>query len=202
MKLFDSEFYLQLVNSLNKLSEIDFEENSHHTVTSPTFTVVSDTLTTQEPKKKLYNSLEFKKFLNDYMDRKYKQKRETLSDEFSERIYRQMYEKGLRENPDANMFTKVMYNPDITKSDFKYLREKRANFPKYVFYNEIGCFISILAIYYKTPIGSWIKKNMLLGGIGIGLAPLVTLFATQKLNAVLLNRKVRKLNLHTKYGIK
>jgi len=202
MKLFDSEFYLQLVNSLNKLPDHDFEENSQQTTISPSFSAISENIISNEPKKKLYNSKEFKKFLSDYIEKKFKQKRENISNEFSERVYREMYEKGLKESPDANIFTKVMYNPDITKSDYEYLREKRAKFPKYIIYNEVGCFILIMAIYYKTPIRNWIKKNMLWGGIGIGLAPLVTLFATQKLNAVLLNRRVRKLNLHTKYGIK
>ena len=47
-----------------------------------------------------------------------------------------MYDKGLRDNSYANLFTRVMYNPDITKSDYKFLKDKRRDFPKYVIYNE------------------------------------------------------------------
>ena len=201
--LFDSEFYLQLVNSLNTLPAHEFEENDHSfEVTKPTFSAVPDSVIATETKKKLYASQEFKKFLNEYLERKFKVKKENMSNEYSERIYRRMYDKGLRDNSDSNLFTRVMYNPDVTKSDYKFLKDKRREFPKYVFYNEIGCFVLIGAIYYKTPIGDMIKKNMLLGGTLIGLAPLVTLFGTQKLNSVLLNRKVRELDLHKKYGVK
>jgi len=202
-RLFDSEFYLQLVNSLNTLPAVEFEENDHRfEVANPTFSIVPDAVIATETKKKLYASQEFKKFLKEYIEKKFSLKKENISDEYSERIYRRMYDKGLRDNSYANLFTRVMYNPDVTKSDYKLLKDRRRDFPKYVIYNELGCFVLILAVYYKTPIGALIKKNMLLGGTMIGLAPLVVMFGTQKLNSVLLNRKVRELNLHTKYNVK
>jgi len=201
--LFDSEFYLQLVNSLNTLPASEFEENhDSFEIAKPTFSVVPDSMIATETKKKLYASEEFKKFLKEYIEKKFDLKKEKIPSEYSERIYRKMYDKGIRDNSNANLFTRVMYNPDVTKSDYKYLKDRRRQFPKYVIYNELGCFVLIGAVYYKTPIGGWIKKNMLAGGTLIGLAPLVVMFGTQKLNSILLNRKVRELNLHTKYGVK
>lgn len=201
MNLFDSEFYLQTVSNLNTLPATDFEDEYEHKVAVPSFSMIPERVISPETQQKLYTSFEFKKFLKEYVEGKFNIKKDNIADEYSEKIYRRMYDKGLARF-NNNLFTKVMYHPDVTKTDYEFIRDSRAKFPKHVIYNELACFMIMMMVYYKSPLGKKMKQNMKFGLIVLGSAPLVVLFGTQKLNTTLLNRKIKKMNLHSKYNIK
>ena len=203
MNLFDSEFYLQLVNHLYSLNDSDFEEDPFNIdAIVPTFSVIPEVTIANETKKKLYSSSEFKRFLREFIERRFKVKKDRITDAYSEKIYRKIYDRDLVKNASYNTFTKIMYHPDVTKSDYELIRDKRARFPKYVLYNEVGCFTLMIMAYYGTSLRKKVKANPILGGAMLGAAPIIVLFTTQKMSSVLLDMRVRQMNLHTKYGIK
>jgi hypothetical protein len=199
MKAFDQDFYLQMTNHLNSLEESDYDEDDSGLVIGETNQL---TEISEENKAKLFTTPEFKNFLQSYLKKKYNKEKQKITNKYSERIYRNMYAKNVLTNRDINLFTKVMYHPDVTKTDYEYIREKLAGFPKVIFYNEAALFLVMGYCYFKTSFGGFVRKNPIAGAAILGLSPMTVLLGTQKLNAYLLNYKLRSMGLLEKYNLK
>jgi hypothetical protein len=199
MKPSESDFYLQMVNHLNRLEDEEYSDNPDDV---PLFDPTQISPIKDEPKVKLYLSPDFKNFLKSYAEKRTGKKKEKISNKFSEKIYRKMYEANVLPNEDINLFTKVLYHPDVSTTDYTYIREKIANFPKYIIYNEIGLFTLMGFAFFKSSFGLYAKTNPIIGATIMGLAPMTVLLGTQQLNSFMLNRRMKDLSLDEKYKIK
>ncbi len=199
MNPFDQDFYLQLTNHLNALEESDYEEKDEGFIVGEPNQILQ---IKDENKVKLYQAADFKNFLKSYLKKKYNKEKEKITNKYSERIYRNMYIKNVLTNHNINLFTKVMYHPDVTKTDYEYIRERIAGFPKIILYNQIALFLIMGYSYYKTSFGNLVRKNPIAGAAIMGLSPMALLLGTQKLNAVMLNKRMRKMGFLEKYNLK
>jgi hypothetical protein len=194
----DSEFFLQIAEHLNKLDDEEhFEERENSNLFDPTEIIPSK----DEPKVKLYENEDFKAFLKNYIAKKYNKKKEKITNKYSEQLYRKMYKAYVVPNYNMNLYSKIMYNPDVSITDYNYIGDKISKFPKLIIYNQIGLFSVLGYCYFKTSFGMFVKSNPLSGAIVLGLSPMTLLLGTQKLNDFLLNKKMRDLGLDEKYHL-
>lgn len=188
----------ELATHLNNLEDIDYEDDDTPDLTS------EDLLLHQihnEDKMRLYRTPEFKQFLRDFLENKHKIKKEKLSNKYCEKVYRSMYSKIVLPNRAMNLYAKVFYHPDVTETDYNYIKTKTDNFKKYVIYNQVGCFLLVGFLFYKTNLGLTLRNNPMFGAITLGTLPFLTLIGTEKMNMFLLNRRLRLMGLPAKYDL-
>ena len=188
----------ELASHLNNLEDIDYEDDDTPDLLGEDL-LLGKAL--NEDKMRLYRTPEFKQFLRDFLENKHKIKKEKVSNKYSEKVYRSMYSKIVLPNRAMNLYTKVFYHPDVTETDYNYIKNKTNNFKKYVIYNQIGCFLLVGLLFYKTSFGNTVRNNPLFGAITLGVVPFVTLIGTEKMNMYLLDRRLRMMGLPAKYGI-
>jgi len=186
---------------LNDLEESDYLDEDASTSLTALDNLLTGEIAEGEPKMTLYKNEEFKKFLREYLLKKHNIKKEKMSNKYCEKVYRSMYSKNVMPKKSVNLYEKILYHPDVTETDYRYVQNKMSNFGKYVLYNQIGCFALITFLFYKTPFGEFARANTAIGALILGGMPLGVLLGTQKLNTFLLNRRLRLIGMEKKYNI-
>jgi len=201
MSRLDKDIQKNLSLHLSNLEESDYQDEDDASMAAMAQEDILFSNPNDEPKMKLYRSEEFKKFLRGYLLHKHKITREKITNKYSEKVYRSMFEKNISASKSINLYEKIMYHPDVTEFDYKYIRAKQENFPKYVLYNQIGCFVLMSLIFYRTPLGPFVRENAHVGAIMLGALPIGVLLGTQKLNNYLLNTRMKTMGLASKYNV-
>ena len=201
VRLIDRDTQKNLSVHLSNLDESDYEDEDDSSMAMAKEEDILFVNPAEEPKMRLYRSEEFKKFLKGYLLHKHNITREKVTNKYSEKVYRSMFDKNISASKSINLYEKIMYHPDVTEFDYKYIRAKMDNFPKYVLYNQIGCFLVMSMIFYKTPLGPFVRENAHIGAMMLGAIPISVLLGTQKLNNYLLNKRMKTMGLTNKYNV-
>jgi len=197
----DKDIQKNLTFHLSNLEESDYNDEDDTTLGPIPQEEILLSNPDEEPKMKLYRSEEFKKFLRNYLLHKHKVTREKIGNKYSEKVYRSMFYKNIAPSKTVNLYEKVLYHPDVTEVDYAYIKSKMDNFPKYVFYNQIGCFGLMSLLFFKTSFGTFIKQNAFVGAMLLGAIPIGVLLGTQKMNNYLLSTRMKTMGLAKKYNV-
>lgn len=200
MSRLDKGLLKDLSTHLGKLEESDYEDNDNEEVSTLPEKLLFPDLQ-GEPQMRLYRNEEWKKFLRGFLENRHNIKKEKISNKYSEKVYRNMYSKNVLSNKTLDLYTKVLYHPDVTEIDYNYIQGKMSDFPKYVFYNQIGTFLLIGFTFYTTSLGEFVRSNPVFGAVILGLTPMTVLLGTQKLNSYLLNRRLKLMGMPNKYNL-
>lgn len=146
-----------------------------------------------------WKDIHFKRHLSQFIKAKYK-RRVKISDKFAEKVYRDMYRKRIQENYRVSRYMKVFFHPDITRADYNFLQNCQRKQYQYIIFSQILMFSGISYSYFKGNLKKIVQKNIK-AGIGICMAPLLTIFAISAGYPLVLQRKAAKAGLFNKYGL-
>lgn len=152
-----------------------------------------------ESLQKPWKDIHFKRHLSQFIKAKYK-KRVKISDDFAEKVYRDMYRKRIQENYKVSRYMKVFFHPDITRGDYDFLQKCQKKQFQYIIFSQILLFSGISYSYFKGNLKKTIEKNIKVG-LGICMVPLFSIFAISAVYPLVLQRKVAKAGLFSKYGV-
>ena len=114
--------------------------------------------------------------------------------------YREMYNQKIKDNYRVYRYLKVFFHPDITKSDFQYIKDCQQKEVKYVIFSQFFILSSIAYGYFRTSLGQTMKKNLGVG-IGICMLPFFSIVGVKMIHPIIMDRKLYKAGLIKKYEI-
>ena len=98
------------------------------------------------------------------------------------------------------IYLKVFLHPDITKTDFNYIKNCQSKEIKYIMISQALVLGFIGYTYFRTGLGKIMKKNLAVG-IGIGMMPFFSIMGIKMAYPLIMDRKLNRAGLMKKYEI-